>query len=107
MKIEATKDECHEAYFRFLGLKSSFINSNCGTNLVLQKFKCPCFDIEPYHFLSAANGHYNSIHTNSISYDDFNNGGSAIFAFDLTTNAVSDQLLIVVVDKRAALLVIP
>jgi len=21
MKIEATKDECHEAYFRFLGLK--------------------------------------------------------------------------------------
>jgi len=34
---------------------------------------------------SGVTGHYNSIHSNSISYEMFNNG-CAVFAFDLSTN---------------------
>lgn len=41
---------------------------------------------EAYIRFLSVNGHFNSIHSNSISYDDFNNGGCAIFAFDLTSN---------------------
>lgn len=45
---------------------------------------------------SGTNGHWNSIHSNGISYDSFNRGGNTIFAFDLTTNAVSKKYLVFV-----------
>lgn len=42
---------------------------------------------EAYIRFLSVNGHFNSMHTNSVSYDDFNNNGCAIWAFDLTSNS--------------------